>query len=387
MTSATKFNTQEEKTFFTAIDQCDFHSVRSMVANNPSLLDSYDHNCFGATPLTRVCFGGYIESAKVLIELGADVNRKSDWNMGPWSPLHCAVTHGHRELAQLLLDSGATLDAHTAAGLGWIDQLKKLLEQSTELVHERGGDGVTPLHFANSIEVADLLILHGADINARCVDHYSTPVQYLAACRPQVAKHLIDRGAELDIFTAVLVADIDRVQSMIEANPSLLRAKINQAFFPPSDEHDVMNILTFTIGEGCTLLHAATRVSRCDMIRKLVELGMSTQITGGYDEATPLHLAAWNDCDVGASELIRLGAKLDQRSGRIHNNTPAGWAIVAGSLKTFRTLMDAGATQFEWFLDDAKDGANGKFDQFRRVPQADRQAIMDYLIDKENRNR
>jgi len=39
------------------------------------------------------------------------------------------------------------------------------------LVHARGGDGQTPLHFASTVEIAEFLLAHGAAIDARDVDH------------------------------------------------------------------------------------------------------------------------------------------------------------------------------------------------------------------------
>ena len=46
-------------------------------------------------------------------------------------------------------------------------------------MHARGGDGQTPLHFASTVEVAEFLLENGAEIDARDVDHESTPAQYM----------------------------------------------------------------------------------------------------------------------------------------------------------------------------------------------------------------
>ena len=52
-----------------------------------------------------------------------------------------------------------------------------------QLVHARGGDGQTPLHFASTVEIAEYLLDQGADIDARDVDHVSTPAQYMVKAR------------------------------------------------------------------------------------------------------------------------------------------------------------------------------------------------------------
>jgi ankyrin repeat protein len=68
-----------------------------------------------------------------------------------------------------LIERGATVDVHTAAHLGMLERLKELVSANPELVHARGSDGQTPLHFAPTIETARYLLDHGAEINARDV--------------------------------------------------------------------------------------------------------------------------------------------------------------------------------------------------------------------------
>ncbi len=301
------------------------------VIDDAALLDAYDHQCFGATPITRACSNGSRPVLEALISMGADVNRRGDWNMGPWSPLHLAVMERNFELAEYLLEHGATFDAHGAAGLGRLEHLRRLLDDDPDRVHERGGDGCQPLHFADTEEVADLLLERGADINARCVDHYSTPVQYLANGRVDVARHLFSLGADTDIFSAAMAGAEGVVQKLIRDDPAVLNTKINQETFPPNLEHDVDNVLTFSIGMGCGPLHAATKGDQQSIVDIIVDAGLSPDVRGGYDDQTPLHLAAWNDHVAVASKLLDRGADIHIRSGSIHHNSPAGWAIVAGS--------------------------------------------------------
>jgi hypothetical protein len=54
-----------------------------------------------------------------------------------------------------------------------------MLDADPKRVHERGGDGQTPLHFARSREVVDLLLERGADPDARDVDHRATPAKWM----------------------------------------------------------------------------------------------------------------------------------------------------------------------------------------------------------------
>lgn len=375
-------NTLEENLFFNALSAGDANRVRDMVSANPSLLLSYNQKSFGATPLTQICFGGRQELLDLLIDLGADPNRRSDWHMGPWSPLHCAIYRRDHDLARHLLGRGATMDLHTAVGLGDYDQAVKLIDENPSSVHERGGDGCFPLHFANTVQVAELLLERGADIDGRCIDHYSTPVQYLCTSRPQVASYLLSRGAQADIFSAVLSNDLAVAQALLVANPSLVEARINQMFFPPSPEHDVYNVLTFTVGQETTPLHAAANENRAETIPFLLQHGAKIDARGGYDEATPLHLAAWKDCLEAATALVDQRADINLKSGKLHNNSPAGWAIVSGAVRVFEMLLERGAEVFPWFIDDAKDGCNGRFDQFQRASSEARSRILHLLSER-----
>ncbi len=327
------------------------------------------------------CFGNRPATVQLLLELGADPNRKSDWAMGPWSPLHCAIYRGDKALAHLLLAGGATLDVHTAAGLGDGEAVSRLLDNDPLRVNERGGDGCQPLHFADTAEVARLLLDRGAEIDGRCIDHYSTPVQYLCTTRPEVARYLLSVGAQPDLFSSVACGDVLSVEKLLNADPKLIQARINQMFFPPGDQHNVHNILTFTIGQDTTPLHAAAKGNRGEMIALLAQCGLSPDVRGGYDQATPLHIAAWNDCSESACALLDAGANIEARSGKLHNNTPAGWAIVAGSASVFELLMSRGAQRHPWFLDDARDACNGRFDQVSPAASDQRKRILSRLAE------
>ncbi len=376
LTRMTKTNTPQEREFFDAIAMGRIEVVQGLVESAPELLEAFDHNCFGATPVTRVCHIDDRRMLKTLIELGADVDRQSDWPMGPWSPLHCAVMHRNSDLVEYLLDHGAAIDAHTAAGLGRVDDLKRLLDISPQRVSEPGGDGCQPLHFADTPDVAQLLLDRGADIEARCIDHYSTPVHYLADKRPDVARFLFSKGAKADIFSAIMADDGTVVKQLIDENPDVLDARINQDYFPPGSEHDVHNIMTFTIGMDSAPLHAAAKANLPAMLELLIHAGQSVNVRGGYDNATPLHVAAWNDCVDATKALVDNGADINARSGMIHHNSPAGWAIVAGSADVFEFLLDHGAERLHGFDADAQDAMNGRFRQYKLVPQENYERIM-----------
>ena len=371
----TSSNTPEKIAFFRTLANGDLGQIRAIAAASPGILDSFDYHNFGATPLTWACFSNRPDLVELLIELGADPNRRSDWHMGPWSPLHCAIFRGDKSLARLLLSKGAVMDVHTAAGMGDCETVCRLLDVEPERVNERGGDGCQPLHFADTVEVARLLLERGAEINVCCIDHHSTPVQYLCTIRPTVARFLLSMGAQADIISSAACGDTDSIEALLIDRPELIHVRINQTFFPPGTQHDVHNTLTFSIGLDATPLHAAAKGNFPEAVSQLVKHGLSTNVRGGYDQSTPLHTAAWNNCKESARELLNNGADIEARSGKLHNNTPAGWAIVAGAEGVFELLIDHGAHCHPWFLDDARDGCAGRCDQVSSASKNQRIAI------------
>lgn len=139
------------------------------------------------------------------------------------------------------------------------------------------------------------------------------------------------------------------------------------------------NILTFSVGLDATPLHAAAKGNRRESVSLLVRRGFSPNVRGGYDQATPLHTAAWSNCLESAQALLDEGADIEARSGKLHNNTPAGWAIVAGADSVFELLMDRGAQRLPFFLDDARDACGGRFDQVSNAAREQRHRILSKL--------
>jgi len=66
------------------------------------------------TLLYAATWGGHCETMRLLLQMGAGVNARSD--AGRETPLHAAAMQGHHDAAVLLLDRGALVDAR--AGLG-----------------------------------------------------------------------------------------------------------------------------------------------------------------------------------------------------------------------------------------------------------------------------
>lgn len=341
-------------------------AVRAMIAADPALVSATDPNCFGTTALIAAADSGDIAMADLLLDAGADIHQRSDW----WAGSFGALDSGSDAMAEHLLARGAALTPHAAARLGKIDDMRAMLARDPALVHARGGDGQTPLHFARTPAIADLLLAHGADINALDIDHASPPVAWLGGARPDVAAHLVARGAAPDPFLAVRIGDAALLERTLATEPQGVRVRVSRERFPappPAAGH----IYLYTIGEGCTLLHAAAFADKPDIVRWLSARGADVNARGGYDEATPLHSAAWGDRPGVIAALLDAGADIDAPSGPMHRNQPIGWAIVSGAVGAFKALRDRGATIRPCHIEDAKQSAAGAFREFNPTRPAE----------------
>ena len=108
-----------------------------------------------------------IESVKSRLQNGANINQLGpSWYEG--TALHLAVRDGHLDIAQLLIDFGATVDIrdlsdytplHSATWNGNLDMVKLLLNAGADIT-ARNYSGLTPLACAyrnNQIEVIEFI--------------------------------------------------------------------------------------------------------------------------------------------------------------------------------------------------------------------------------------
>ena len=246
--------------FKRAVRDGDAKTVRALLEQHEEVRSSLDTPIFAFdSPALVAVSDEHVEVIDVLLEFGADPNRRSSWWAGGFHPLHGA----RRAAAEHLMAAGAVPDACAAANLDRPDLLAAMLAENPARVHERGGDGKTPLHFARSRRVVDLLLEAGADPDVRDVDHRSTPAQWMLGDEPDssrlaLAKYLIDRGGSADIFLAAALGLTERARMMLESHPSLLQLRTSQGEYgekPPSSFH----IYQWTIGPNLSPLQVAAK--------------------------------------------------------------------------------------------------------------------------------
>lgn len=89
---------EKQRAFQDAVNRKDreeVHRLLSIGVNINALNEA------GDTPLHQCIRDGRVDSAKLLVEFGADIRRT---NRDGWSPVHLATTLGQRDLVMFLLD-------------------------------------------------------------------------------------------------------------------------------------------------------------------------------------------------------------------------------------------------------------------------------------------
>ena len=176
----------------------------------------------------------------VLLQAGADINVRSR----SWAGGRSVLDECSPDLAAFLIERGALVDAHSAARLGMLDKLKELVDADPYVVYARGENGQTALHFASTVEVAQCLLERDAQIDARDLQHESTPAQHMLRVvqarhyprdRQDVARYLVARGCQTDILMAAALGDQQLVRRHIEADAECIRTRVSEEYFPKQD--------------------------------------------------------------------------------------------------------------------------------------------------------
>jgi hypothetical protein len=126
-----------------------------------------------------------------------------DWGAGDWETGLGAASHmGRRDIAEFLIERGARIDTFAVCMLGDLPAAKALLVAFPEMHKTPGPHGIPLLSHAivgkkPSFGVFQLLLEHGADVNAKTWRGGTPLMQAVSVGEPDMVRSLLDRGADV----------------------------------------------------------------------------------------------------------------------------------------------------------------------------------------------
>jgi ankyrin repeat protein len=335
----------------------DAATIRRLLESHPELKSKINEPAsdFNAPLITQV---RSVTMLDVLLAAGADINARSQWWAGGFGLLDCADP----ELASYAIERGAIVTVHAAARLGMIEKLRDLIAADPQLVHARGGDGQMPLHFVSTVEIAEYLLAQGADINARDVDHESTPAQYMLRERAEIARYLVRRGCQTDILMAAALGDMGLVRQHLDADPECIRMRVSDEYFPMVGSGRGGTIYQWMLGWYVSACQVAKSYGQAEIFELLMArspteermlnacwlhddetvnslLAQHPQIATALPTAGRRHIAhaARHDDTTAARLMITAGLPVDTFSQ--HHATPLHWAAWHGNVELVRLIL------------------------------------------------
>jgi ankyrin repeat protein len=238
-----------------------------------------------------------VVSVRALLKQGADVNAAQGDGM---TALHWAASHGHLELAQMLIYAGANLRASTringytplffAAREGSAGVVDALLKAGAD-ARARSITGSTPLMLAaaaGNVEAVTLLLDAGTDINAREDARGQTALMFAAAYnRVAAVERLAQRGADVALASKV----VDLLELTRDEGPPPPNAP--RAQVPGIDRaYNYTELIAYQ--GGMTALMFTAREGHIAAARALVAAGADVNQPRAGDGTTPLLMATIN---------------------------------------------------------------------------------------------
>jgi ankyrin repeat protein len=255
----------------------------------------------GLTALVFAAREGDVESARKLIEAGADVNQQTEY---AWTPLLTAVNNRNYRVAKLLIERGA--DVNRANKGGWTP-----LYLATDNRNIEGGDYPVPRPDMDHLEIIELLLQKGANPNARVKDNTLTRTIF-------TMQWFFEDGAT-PFVRAAQSSDTVVMTLLLKygADPKI-----------PTANGDTALTASAGIGWVDGVTYERSPASNLEAVRMLLDLGLDPN-HANREGRTPLMGAALK----GRSDVIELlvdrGAQLDLRD-RGSRDTHIPGATIAG---------------------------------------------------------
>jgi len=260
------------------------------------------------TPLVYAARANDLETVKVLLAAGADINQTTGYG---WSPLLVATQNRYYKLGTYLLERGA--NPNLANKGGWTP-----LYLATDNRNIESGDYPVRKGDMDHLEFIKVLLAKGADVNARVKDSTET--------RTVFTNQWLDENGATAFFRASQSGDVELMKLLLSkgADP-----KINT----------VLNVSALHVAAGIGWVEGITYEwspeQTFQAVKMLIDLGLDVNLQADTGR-TALHGAAHKGRNDVVQILVDHGAKLnvrdygntDNRGGKlaIHTWEPVDYA-------------------------------------------------------------
>src|SRR6185436_9415816 len=239
----------------------------------------------GLTPLVFAAREGDLESSKLLLDAGADVNQVTEYG---WTPLLTATNNRNYKLGAFLIERGANVNIANKGG--WTP-----LYLATDNRNIEGGDYPVPKPDMDHLSYIELLLEHGADPNARAKENTLTRTIF-------TMQWFFEDGCT------------PFVRASQSSDTALMKLLLQYGADPKIATNYGDTALTAAAGigwvEGVTYERSAKE--NFEAVKMLLDLGLDPN-GGNKDGRTPLMGAALKGRGDVIQLLVEHGAKLDQR--------------------------------------------------------------------------
>lgn len=273
----------------------------------------------GLTALVLAAREGDLESAKLLLDAGADVNQTTEYG---WTPLLTATNNRHYKLAEYLIERSA--DVNKANKGNWTP-----LYLATDNRNIEGGDFPVPKPDMDHLEFIKFLLDHGANPNLRVKDNTLTRTIFTMQWFVEDGATPFVRAAQssdLALLKLLLAHGADPLIKTGHGDTALTAASgmgwvdgVTYEHSPKENVETVKFLLALGLDpnaaneDGRTSLMVAAAKGRTEVIQLLVDHGarLDTRDRGSRDTDTLVSKIAghtWEALDY-ADGLVRFGVQ------------------------------------------------------------------------------